>query len=66
MEKLNHLYFYQVRVKKDAHKYDELIQQVNSINPSKKFIFPKNSYVGWISGYIMNKINKQYLGLAKK
>ena len=45
---------------------DELIQQVNSINPSKKFIFPKNSYVGWISGYIMNKINKQYLGLAKK
>lgn len=44
---------------------DELIQQVNSINPSKKFIFPRYSYVGWISGYIMDKINKQYTGLVK-
>jgi hypothetical protein len=44
---------------------DELIQQVNSINPNKKFIYPRYAYVGWISGYIMNKINKQYTGLAK-
>jgi hypothetical protein len=43
---------------------DELIQQVNSINPNKKFIYPRYAYVGWISGYIMNKINKQYTGLA--
>lgn len=44
---------------------DELIQQVNSINPDKKFIYPRYAYVGWISGYIMDKINKQYTGLAK-
>lgn len=44
---------------------DELVQQVNSINPGKKFIYPRYAYVGWISGYIMDKINKQYTGLAK-
>jgi hypothetical protein len=44
---------------------DELITQVNTLNPSKKFIFPKYAYVGWISGYILDKINKQYTGLAK-
>ncbi len=44
---------------------DELIQQVNSINPDKKFIYPRYAYVGWISGYIMDKINKQYTGLAR-
>ena len=44
---------------------DELIQQVNSINPNKKFIYPRYGYVGWISGYIMDKINKQYTGMAK-
>jgi tetratricopeptide (TPR) repeat protein len=44
---------------------DELIQQVNTINPSKKLVFPRYAYVGWISGYIIDKINKQYTGLAK-
>ncbi|RYY70984.1 MAG: hypothetical protein EOO13_04715 [Chitinophagaceae bacterium] len=44
---------------------DELIGQVNTINPSKKLIFPRFAYVGWISGYIMDRINKQYTGLAK-
>lgn len=44
---------------------DELIQQVNTVNPSKKLLFPRYAYVGWISGYIMDKINKQYTGLAK-
>jgi tetratricopeptide (TPR) repeat protein len=44
---------------------DELIQQVNSINPDKKFLYPRYAYVGWISGYIMDKINKQYTGLAR-
>ncbi|HRB55497.1 MAG TPA: hypothetical protein PLR36_03900, partial [Ferruginibacter sp.] len=44
---------------------DELMQQVNTRNPNKKLIFFRNSYVGWISGYIVDKINKQYLGLAK-
>ena len=44
---------------------DELIQQVNTINPSKKLVFPRYAYVGWISGYIMDKINKQYTGLAR-
>lgn len=44
---------------------DELIQQVNTMNPSKKLVFPRYAYVGWISGYIMDKINKQYTGLAK-
>lgn len=44
---------------------DELIQQVNTMNPSKKLVFPRYAYVGWISGYIMDKIGKQYTGLAK-
>ncbi|RZK34893.1 MAG: hypothetical protein EOO61_12825 [Hymenobacter sp.] len=43
---------------------DELIEQVNTINPSKKLVFPRYAYVGWISGYIMEKINKQYTGMA--
>ena len=44
---------------------DELIKQINTINPGKKFIFPKYAYVGWISGYIIKKVNQQFLGLAK-
>lgn len=43
---------------------DELIQQVNTVNPGKKLVFPRYAYVGWISGYILDKINKQYSGLA--
>lgn len=43
---------------------DELIQQVNTINPNKKFIFPRYAYVGWISGYIIDKTSKQYTELA--
>ena len=43
---------------------DELIQQVNTINPTKKFVYPKYAYVGWISGYIIKKITQQYIGLA--
>lgn len=43
---------------------DELIQQVNTINPNKKYIYPRYAYVGWISGYIIDKISKQYAELA--
>ncbi len=42
---------------------DELVQQVNTINPSKKFIYPKYAYVGWISGYIIRQVTQQYKGL---
>lgn len=45
---------------------DELIKQVNTVNPNKKFIFPRYAYVGWISGYIIDKISKQYTELAVK
>jgi hypothetical protein len=45
---------------------DELIRQVNTINPNKKFIFPRYAYVGWISGYIIDKTSKQYTELAIK
>jgi tetratricopeptide (TPR) repeat protein len=44
---------------------DELVKQINTINPGKKFIFPKYAYVGWISGYIIKKVNQQFLGLMK-
>ena len=44
---------------------DELIKQINTINPDKKFIFPKYAYVGWISGYIAKKVNQQFVGLIK-
>lgn len=43
---------------------DELVKEINSQNPSKKFIFPKYAYVGWISGYIIKKATQQYLGLV--
>ncbi|MBL7743164.1 MAG: tetratricopeptide repeat protein [Chitinophagaceae bacterium] len=43
---------------------DELVRQVNTINPNKKFIFPRFAYVGWISGYIIDKTSKQYTELA--
>lgn len=43
---------------------DELVWQVNTNNPGKKLIFPRNSYVGWISGYIMDKVNRQFSGMA--
>ncbi len=45
---------------------DELIQQVNTVNPNKKLIFPRYAYVGWISGYIIDKISKQYTELTLK
>lgn len=44
---------------------DELVKQINAINPGKKFIFPKYAYVGWISGYITKKVNQQFVGLLK-
>lgn len=42
----------------------ELITQLNTTNPNKKFIFPRYAYVGWISGYIIDKISKQYTEMA--
>ena len=45
---------------------DELIEQINTMNPSKKFVFPRYAYVGWISGFILEKIGKQYTGMAAK
>lgn len=44
----------------------ELITQLNTTNPNKKFIFPRYAYVGWISGYIIDKISKQYTEMAVK
>ena len=44
---------------------DELIKQINTINPGKKFMYPKYAYVGWISGYIVKKVNQQFVGLIK-
>lgn len=43
---------------------DELIQQINTTNPTKKFVYPKYAYVGWISGYIIKKVTQQYIGLV--
>lgn len=43
---------------------DELIKEINTMNPSKKFIYAKYAYVGWISGYIIKKVTQQYTGLA--
>ena len=44
----------------------EVIKHINTLNASKKLIFPRYAYVGWISGYIMDKISKQYTGLATR
>lgn len=43
---------------------DELARQLTNASPNKKFIFPRYAYVGWISGYIMDKISKQYTDVA--
>ena len=45
---------------------DELIKEINTVNPNKKFIYPKYAYVGWISGYIIKKAAQQYTGLANR
>jgi len=42
----------------------ELIRQLNSSNPNRKLLFPRYAYVGWISGYIMDKISRQYTDVA--
>lgn len=39
-------------------------QQANTQSPGKKLIYPRYAYVGWISGYIMDKISKQYTEMA--
>jgi len=44
--------------------FDELIQEINTVNPSKKLIYAKYAYVGWISGYIIKKATQQYTGLV--
>ena len=49
-----------------AIRLDEPVQQLNTVNPFKKFIYPRYAYVGWISGYIIDKISKQYSELAVK
>jgi len=43
----------------------ELLRQINSMNPDKKLLFPRYAYVGWISGYIMDKISRQYTAAAE-
>ncbi|MGG9972475.1 tetratricopeptide repeat protein [Ferruginibacter sp. SUN002] len=42
-----------------------LIDEITTINPDKKLIYPKYGYVGWISGYIIKKVTQQYVGLVK-
>jgi tetratricopeptide (TPR) repeat protein len=44
--------------------FDNLIHEINTVNPSKKFIYVKYAYVGWISGYIIKKVTQQYTGLV--
>jgi hypothetical protein len=44
--------------------FDNLIQEINTANPTKKFIYVKSAYVGWISGYIIKKVTQQYTGLV--
>lgn len=44
---------------------EEVVKKINTINPGKKFIFPKYAYIGWISGYIIKKVNQQFVGLIK-
>jgi len=43
---------------------DDLVNEINTANPSKKFIYAKYAYVGWISGYIIKKVTQQYTGLV--
>ena len=42
---------------------DELVKRVNAGNSNQKFIYPRYGYVGWISGYIINKVTHQYTAM---
>ena len=44
--------------------FDDLVQEINTVNPSKKLIYARYAYVGWISGYIIEKATQQYMGLV--
>ncbi|MDW7695946.1 tetratricopeptide repeat protein [Flammeovirgaceae bacterium SG7u.111] len=39
---------------------DEIVTQYNTEGPKKKFVFARLGYVGWISGYIMEAVKKEY------
>jgi hypothetical protein len=39
---------------------DALVNELNTALPIKRFIFPKYSYVGWISGYMVREVTKDY------
>lgn len=41
-----------------------LMKEINTENPTKKFVYFKYAYVGWISGYIINKITNQYVAFS--
>ncbi|MFT3680661.1 MAG: hypothetical protein QM791_10340 [Ferruginibacter sp.] len=40
---------------------NHLVKELSTDNPSKKFVYFKYAYVGWISGYIINKVTNQYV-----
>lgn len=42
---------------------DELVKKVNTVNQTKKFIYPRYGYVGWISGYIIKQVTHQYTAM---
>lgn len=44
----------------------ELVKQLTGNDLTKKMIFPRYAYVGWISGYILEQISRQYKGNAPK
>lgn len=39
---------------------DALVNELNTALPIKRFIFPKYSYVGWISGYMVREVTRDY------
>jgi tetratricopeptide (TPR) repeat protein len=39
---------------------DAIISELNSSQPIKRFVFPKYSYVGWISGYVVREVNEEF------
>ena len=44
---------------------NHLVNEMTTLNPSKKFIYFRYAYVGWISGYIIKKVTNQFVKASK-
>ena len=44
---------------------EALLTEYSKAPPSKKFYYARQGYIGWITGYIMREIQKEYAQLKE-